>query len=167
MPVYLFTYHGYATWMPDRPQGYVHHTRGLQQRDEHIAAAYRRNQRESTAIFDEHVQRIIIDAALQTQQHLDIIVHAVSTEPTHAHVLLSWSHERDWLSLRESIKTAISRALSAKVAKRTWLCKNASRKHIRDQRHFDHHMFRYFPKHAGVKWFHEQDIKAARRRAAQ
>jgi len=168
MPVYLFTYHGYATWIPDRPQGYVHHTKGMQQRDEDMAAAYRAQQHQPAAVFDQRAQRNIIEAALNAQQHLDIIVHAVTTEPTHAHVLLSWRHDRNWLPLRNSIKTAISRSLNANIARRTWLSKNASRKRISDLQHFDYHMLKYLPKHAGIKWFREQDVQAARnRRTAQ
>ncbi|MEM1305417.1 MAG: hypothetical protein AAGG46_11005, partial [Planctomycetota bacterium] len=29
MPVYLFTYHTYGSWLPDRPQGYVQRDQGI------------------------------------------------------------------------------------------------------------------------------------------
>jgi hypothetical protein len=30
MPVYLFTYHAYRSWMPDRPEGFVQEGRGIE-----------------------------------------------------------------------------------------------------------------------------------------
>jgi len=165
MPVYLFTYHAYASWMPDRRQGYVHHSRGLQSPDADMAAAYRRKRSQAAIIFDEHMCSIIIDAVRDAASHLNVTVHAIAIEPTHVHVLMSWSHDRDWKSMRRSIKIAISRALNTHLHKRTWLSKNASRKHIQDQAHFDYHLLEYLPKHGGTHWYRQQDVDAARRRA--
>ena len=41
MPVYLFTYHAYQSWMPDRARGFVQKGRGIQPPNEALAAAYR------------------------------------------------------------------------------------------------------------------------------
>lgn len=166
MPVYMFTYHAYASWMPDRRQGYVHHTRGLQSADSAMAAAYRRKQTQSAITFDERISisTIIIDAVREAAAHLDATIHAIIVEPTHVHLLISWSHVRDWRSMRRSVKTAISRGLNAEVRRRTWLSKNASRKRIRDAAHFDYHLLEYLPKHRGTHWYRRRDVKAARRR---
>jgi hypothetical protein len=41
MPCYLFTYHAYLSWMPDRPQGYVRRKKGIFPPDEEKAEAYK------------------------------------------------------------------------------------------------------------------------------
>jgi hypothetical protein len=38
MPCYLFTWHAYATWLPDRKQGYVEKGRGILPPDKAAAA---------------------------------------------------------------------------------------------------------------------------------
>ena len=33
MPVYLFTFHAYGSWLPDNPRGYVRRKEGIQPQD--------------------------------------------------------------------------------------------------------------------------------------
>ena len=43
MPCYLFTYHGYGTWLPDRSRGYVRRKEGILPTDEApMAECYRK-----------------------------------------------------------------------------------------------------------------------------
>ena len=44
MPVYLFTYHAYQSWMPDRGRGFVQKGRGIQPTNALLAHAYRRGE---------------------------------------------------------------------------------------------------------------------------
>ena len=164
MPCYLFTYHGHGTWMPDNPKGYVHRTRGLQPADAGMAERYRSQQREPAVYFDDDMQHVMVDTACDAGGHIDVVVHAVATEPTHAHVLVSWSHDRPWKSVRAAIRSALSRRLNETCSKRTWFSDSPSRKRVRDHGHFDYLMLEYLPKHSGVKWFRQVDVDAARRR---
>ena len=38
MPCYLFTFHAYGTWMPDREEGFVRREQGILPPDEELAA---------------------------------------------------------------------------------------------------------------------------------
>src|SRR5437762_2808624 len=120
MPCYLFTLHGKSTWMPDHHHGYVHRTHGLQPIDKDMATAYRRNQRASAAYFTPDIQQCLIDAALRAVPFLQATAHAIANEPTHVHVMLGWSHDRSWESVRRSLRTAVSKALNDRFGRREW-----------------------------------------------
>jgi hypothetical protein len=53
MPCYLFTYHAYGSWMPDRPQGYVRRGKGILPTDTRMAERYRKNTKYDKAPFLE------------------------------------------------------------------------------------------------------------------
>jgi hypothetical protein len=42
MPVYLFTYHAYQSWLPDNRRGFVQEHQGVQPTNGRLAAAYRK-----------------------------------------------------------------------------------------------------------------------------
>ncbi|MBI1369743.1 MAG: hypothetical protein GC162_13940 [Planctomycetes bacterium] len=132
-----------------------------------MAKAYRAQQREGAVLFEREHQLLIVRIARGADAFIDAIVHAVATEPTHAHVLISWKHDRDWKSMRTSVRSAITRALNEQFGKRSWFSDSPSRKRVHDIEHFDYLMLEYLPKHSGVQWFREADVKAARRRAAK
>ncbi|MEX2672727.1 MAG: hypothetical protein WD294_11530 [Phycisphaeraceae bacterium] len=153
MPVYLFTYHGYGTWLPDRQPGFVHYRQGLQARSKDMAGAYRQQQTSSKAVFDGAAQQVIVRTVREAALHLEATLHAVSADTTHVHLLISWKHGRGWRAMRTSVKSALTRALNAQIATRAWFSKGASRKRIRDRSHFDYLMHRYLPRHKGKRWF--------------
>ncbi len=154
MPCYLFTYHGYGTWMPDRPQGYVHRTNGLQPRNQAMAEKYRQRQREPVVAFTPQMQALLVETARAAGGFIAATVHAVATDPTHVHVLVSWRDEgRTWKSARASIRSAMSRKLNETYERRTWFADTPSRKQVKDRAHFDHLVTTYLPKHRGVVWF--------------
>jgi REP element-mobilizing transposase RayT len=148
--------------MPDHRRGFVRRGEGIQPPDINLANAYRSKRDEPTVIFTPAIQRLLVDTARKTGEHLDATIHAVATEPTHAHVLVSWSHDRDWKSMRASIRSALSRGLNEQVEKRNWFADSPSRKHVRDYEHFDYLMLTYLPKHGGAKWFRDFDVQAAK-----
>lgn len=151
MPCYLFTWHAYATWMPDRARGYVKRGRGILPTDRDEARRYRARQKEAAALFDEVVQRLIIDEAMIAAEKRRFRLHAVATEATHVHVLVSWADERDFEELRRGVRESISRRLNSHV-RCTWLAHGGSRKRVTDRGHFDHLMENYLPSHSGWKW---------------
>jgi len=164
MPCYLFTYHGHGTWMPDHRRGYVHRQGGLQPPDAAMGQAYRRNQREPKAVFTPAIQSVLVEAARGAGDFLTAKVHAVATEPTHVHVLVSWRHERTWKSMRTSLRSAMTRALNARFSKRTWFADSPSRKRVRDRAHLDHLLLEYLVQHGGVTWLNASDVARARQR---
>lgn len=151
MPCYLLTYHGYATWMPDHRRGYVHRTDGLKSSDPAMAQNYRRQMQERPVAFTPEMQRLLIDTARAAGSYLDARIHAVATEPTHVHVLVSWHGDRPWVRLRASVRSAMTRELNHRIGKRTWFADSPSRKRVGDRAHFEYLTSRYLPKHA-VCW---------------
>ncbi|MEL7087176.1 MAG: hypothetical protein AAGL98_01840 [Planctomycetota bacterium] len=152
MPCYLFTYHGYATWMPDHRRGYVKRKQGVLPRDTEMADRYRAKQREPAAWFGEDHQSRMIQTIKAAGPHLDAVAHAAACEPTHVHVLISWAHERTWKSMRTSVRSAMSRSLNQAFGQRSWFADSPSRKRVGDPEHFDYLVLAYLPRHGGVCW---------------
>jgi REP element-mobilizing transposase RayT len=151
MPCYLFAWHAYATWLPDRPQGLVLKGRGVQPPDVARAKAYRARQKEAMASFDESMQRLIIAECIVAAEKRRFRVHGVATEPTHVHVLISWADNRTFEVLRRGLRESISRRLNSR-RRRPWLEQGGSRKRVTNRPHFQYLMDRYLPKHGGWKW---------------
>ena len=152
MPVYLFTYHAYGTWLPDKPKGYVRRREGVLPSDADQADKYRAQMKYETVSFDEKIQRLLIEAALSTASFLDIEIRLVATETTHLHVLLQWRHTRPWEKLRSSIKIKLSKRLKEELGERPWLSEGASRKQVKRDEHLQHLENQYLPDHRGWKW---------------
>jgi hypothetical protein len=151
MPCYLFTWHAYATWMPDRKQGYVKKGKGVLPPDEKQAAKYRARQKEPAASFDDLIQRLAIGECLVAAEKRNFRLHAAATELTHLHVLISWTDTRTFEQLRRGLRESITRRLNT-LRRRTWLEAGGSRKRVHDQKHFDYLMNQYLPNHSGWKW---------------
>jgi REP element-mobilizing transposase RayT len=162
----MFSYHGHATWMPDHPGGYVHRMRGVQPVDRDMAARYRARQRAPEILFTTEMQSELIAAARRAGLFLNAHVRGCATEPTHMHVLVSWSHDREWKSIRTSIRSAMSRAMNDGFGKRDWFSDSPSRKRVRDHEHFDYLILSYLPDHASC-WVREADRMAALARDAK
>ncbi len=77
MPCYVFTYHAYGTWMPDREEGFVRRRKGVLPTDPQLAQQYRQDARETVVAFDGRVQQLVIEE-LQT---LDTRIVAAITSP--------------------------------------------------------------------------------------
>ncbi|NOY29020.1 MAG: hypothetical protein GXP28_02240 [Planctomycetes bacterium] len=158
MPCYLFTYHAYASWLPDRRQGYVKRHKGILEPDPNEAALYRKLQTEEPVEFDDKLQKAIITALLDSREKQAFEVYFLATEPSHAHVLLGWRNERPWLRMRSTVKGSISRSLNQNLYRRTWLAEGGSRKRVADQKHFDYLKGKYLPDHGGWKWSPERGL---------
>ncbi len=178
MPCYLFTYHAYRSWMPDRPRGYVRRGQGIRPADESMAQKYRRSAKHDAVVFHEHVQRSLIGAALEACEHQGYRAHFIATDPTHVHLLVSWETDRSWHRVRSKLKESMTRCLNqsfnsrdptgrrrtnersaARSADRRpaashgpWFSRGASRKRLRDRQHFEYLVREYLPSHAGLAW---------------
>ena len=156
MPVYLFTFHAYGTWMPDRPRGYVRRGEGILSPDNEMADMYRRRAEEPHAIFSEAIQRALIDEALTAGEKQGFDVHFIATEITHVHVLVSWRSDKPWKTVRTGLRQSLSRRLNRDFKRREWFVDGASRKRVKDREHFDYLIEKYLPAHSGWKWSREK-----------
>ncbi len=153
MPCYLFTFHAFGTWMPDREEGFVRREQGILAPNEELAKQYRDRTKENEVIFDARLQLLLIEEtriACEKQQYRS---HCIATAPTHVHALVSWSDERPWLKIRNGLKSSLTRRLNRAVQQRDkWFVESASRKQVKDDDHFDHLVNTYLPSHGGWKW---------------
>jgi REP element-mobilizing transposase RayT len=159
MPCYLFTFHAHGTWLPDKGQGYVHRTKGIKPKDESMADRYRANQKHPTIYFTSEQQDAIAASLRDAGPCIETTIHAIATEPTHFHVLVSWQHERQRESIRRCLRTAVSVKLNRAFGKRVWLVKNSSRKQVKDEEHFVFLIGEYLSSHRGVFYLRGEDRK--------
>ncbi len=152
MPCYLFTYHAYRSWLPNRRQGYVRRKEGILPTDFRMANQYASNAVEELVEFHAEHQRIAIATVQEAVTHIACRLHFASTDATHIHALVSWVGPRTWEQNRNSIKRSLTIQLKRQCERRTWLSEGASRKRVRDRAHFEYLMNKYLPKHDGWKW---------------
>jgi hypothetical protein len=152
MPCYLFTFHAYQSWMPDRPKGYVQRKKGVLPPDEKMANLYKKQAKQSKVIFSEAIQKLLLDEFTLASRLQRLRAHFYSTDATHIHVLVSWIDDRSWFVIRNGIKSSFSRRLNKEQSRHTWFSSGASRKRVKDQAHFDYLVTQYLPSHRGWKW---------------
>jgi REP element-mobilizing transposase RayT len=152
MPCYLFTFHAYRSWMPDRQRGYVRRHQGILPRDGKMADQYARNAKHIAISFASDQQLAVIEILERGVAHIQCRLHFVATDSTHIHALVSWSGERTWEKNRTSLKRALTLSLKERFGDRPWLCEGASRKQVRDRKHFEYLVVQYLPSHRGWKW---------------
>jgi len=152
MPCYLFTYHAYGSWMPDREAGFVRRGEGILPTNEELAELYRAKAKENQVVFDLRLQRLLIDESQIAFEKQHCRGHFVATEPSHLHALVSWPDDRPWQKLRAGLRSSLTRRLNREIRRREWFVDSASRKQVRNQEHFDHLVTVYLPSHRGWKW---------------
>jgi REP element-mobilizing transposase RayT len=155
MPVYLFTFHAYRSWMPDHKRGYTQRGKGYLPPDEEMAQNYERRAKHDATIFDEELSRALLQELIDSCKKISCRFHGGSTEPTHIHGLVSWKHDRSWMSVRTSLKTSLTKRLK-QISKDIALSRGASRKQVETRRHFDHLMKTYLPEHHGLAWYEDE-----------
>jgi hypothetical protein len=156
MPVYLFTYHAYCSWMPDQRRGFVQKGQGIQPRNERLASAYRKAAKAEPFEFDPPTQYRLITEARAVCVGDGYRLHGAATEPSHLHILVSWLDETlPFPKVRGRIRNLLSLDLSkrAGVTGRPWFAAQASRKRVADKAHFHYLLSTYLPKHRGVQWY--------------
>jgi hypothetical protein len=153
MPCYLFTFHAYRSWLPDRTAGFVRRQHGVLPPDKSLAMQYRVIASENEVTFDANLQEILIDESRAAFEKQQCRGHYIATEPTHLHVLTSWADERPWLKIRTGLRSSITRRFNRDVQRRqNWFVDGSSRKQVKEQSHFDHLVNTYLPSHSGLKW---------------
>lgn len=152
MPCYLFTYHAFGSWLPDRQRGYVKRGRGILQPSEHLHRLYSEAMKEEIVVFHDDQQRRAIDVLLESQSLQRFCLYFASTDLSHIHALVAWHDDRDPVKVRALLKGSLSRSFNAAFHRRSWFVEGASRKRVREQQHFSYLMEQYLPKHDGWKW---------------
>ncbi len=165
MPCYLFTFHAYGSWMPDRKRGFVRRGKGLTSPNAKLAKVYRDSQTQSTVEFDEQLQQQLIDAAINAATAQDFRLHSIATDSSHVHILVSWRGEKDWMLVRRGLRRSLTLHLNEKYESRDWFAKSGSRKQVLDRKHFDHLVTRYLPNHRGRKWSENDREESAKEEA--
>ena len=158
MPCYLFTYHAYGSWMPDRSRGYVRRKEGVLVADRRMAACYRKNLKGEIVEFDTHVQQRLVEALLEACQFQSLRGHGMATDPSHVHVLVSWTDDRTWKLMRRRVRTSLTLQLNRAFKHRTWFSKQPSRKRVKDREHFEYLVEEYLPRHRGWKWIEGRGV---------
>ena len=110
------------------------------------------------AQFKEQQQLASIDAVIQAAPHTDCLLHFITTDATHVHVLASWRGGRSWQQNRTSLKRSITMRLKSDFGRRPWLVDGSSRRRVKDREHFDYLMTKYLPSHRGWKWSEERGL---------
>ena len=155
MPVYLFSFHAYRSWMPDHPRGYTRRGKGYQPSDPEMARNYERAAKGGRSWFDAAVQRGLLARFHEACGCIDVRFHGGATEAGHFHGLVSWRHRRTWMSVRTSIKSSLTRYLHDQHPG-VELSRGASRKRVTDRKHFDHLLRTYLPDHPGWGWYEDR-----------
>jgi REP element-mobilizing transposase RayT len=152
VPVYLFTYHAYRSWMPDLPLGFVLRHEGILPPSRALSNVYKRQAVEEEVKFKSPFQRMLIDELVASCTKQNWQLHFAATTISHVHVLVSWRSAQTWKQVRVSLKSSLSRRCNQEHGRRRWFSEGASRKQVQNESHFDYLCNSYLPRHDGWKW---------------
>ena len=116
MPVYLFTFHAYGTWMPDRPQGYVVRGQGIMPADRRIADRYRGAAKHGGTTLCRDAQAVLVAAARAVAGCNVWRLHQIATDLTHVHTLVSWRGFLEWRKVRRTLRYRYTNDLNHALA---------------------------------------------------
>ena len=100
------------------------------------------------------MQGVLIVGGYDVCARRDWRLHAVGTDPTHAHYLISQEGYFDFVEVRDKLKNLLSLFLgrAAGISGRTWFATGGSNKRVKDRKHFDHLVNIYLPQQRGLFW---------------
>jgi len=162
MPVYMFTFHAYGSWMPDHPRGYAQRGAGILPPDSGMADRYRRRMKQPETTFTRARQRILVEGSIDIGERRSWRPHAVGTDRTHVHILMSWTDQKTaWPFVRDTLKRLLGMMLSQAEDVRgvRWFSRKGSRKRVRDRGHFEYLITSYLPDHPGVFWSERSGLR--------
>lgn len=154
MPVYLFTFHAYKSWMPDHARGYLKRNRGAYATDEKMSRNYQTRSNHEAVTFTTEHQRIIIQTIRNICMKREWRLHYAVCVETHAHNLISWKDETlscDDVIARVRQSCGYELAQHFKTKGKPYLSKygGGDRKRVETRAHFEYLMTRYLPDHRG------------------
>jgi REP element-mobilizing transposase RayT len=154
MPCYHFTLHAYRSWNADNPRGFVQTGRGIQTPNVALARYYNSAAKQQPVEFGPLHQQTILWIAWDACRNRGWRLHAVAFEPSHVHLVVSWTSSDLWKRVRGKLKNLISWALSQGFGSegRRWLVRKGSRKRVKNRKHFVYLINKYLPRHKGLFW---------------
>ena len=138
--------------MPDHAEGYARRGDGVMEADEMMARRYRKKQKGHVVVFDLVKQRVLVEALRKGGERQRVRVHAVGTDESHVHAVVSWEDERDVERVRGTLRASLSRRLNGEFGKREWFSKTGHWKRVVGRSHFDKLVLEYLPGHRGLFW---------------
>lgn len=104
-------------------------------------------------MFTREVQCIIIRTTAEFCARRKYRFHGSGNDDSHTHLLLSWRGYSSWHEVMRRLKNVLSLQLNRELnIKRQWFVRGGSRKRVRDDKHLDHLLDKYFPDHPGLFW---------------
>jgi REP element-mobilizing transposase RayT len=154
MAVYHFTLHAYRSWSPNHRRGYTRRGEGYQLPDPEVARQYDARANHPKVVFDRSIQEVLIVGSFDICRRRGWRLHAVGTDPSHVHMVISWHGFQSWRQVMEKLKNVLSYFLGRATEKpgRRWFVTDGSRKRVMDQDHLDYLMTEYLPDHPGLFW---------------
>ena len=155
MAVYHFTIHAYRSWSPDHPRGYVRRNKGVQRPDPDMARKYDERAKFPKVQFDSRdIQEILVLGVIDVCRRRGWRLHAVGTDPTHLHFVLSWYGFIPWASVMQTDQEPAQPLPGPgdPEPRPRWFVRDGSRKRVKDKAHLDHLVNTYLPDHRGVFW---------------
>lgn len=153
MPVYMFTFHAYRSWMPDHPKGYTKSGIGVLPADLEMNEWYEERAHFSEITFDRSLQRVVVNAIKEVCVNKMYQLYYAVAVSTHAHAVVGWSEDTIiQTTVHDTLKRIIGLKLArhARVADRRWLSRGRDAKPVRTRKHFFHLVTNYLPDHRGV-----------------
>ena len=153
MPVYLFTFHAYRSWMPDRRQGYVVRGEGILPPDKDAADNYRNRAKHDLIEFDDAMGWAVIDETATLCEEEEWTLYETTADKTHVHILVGWRSEAKRDAVAKRLKQRLGRALSVeKNRPGPWFSRGKGNKRVRNRKHFDYLLTKYLPKHGPIRY---------------
>lgn len=162
VPVCMFTFHGYHTWKPDHPRGYVRRDDGVLPPDPRMANHYDSHARFDEFRFDPRAQQIVVDAICEVATTIGVQLHYAVCVSTHAHPLVSWCGGYTWEQVHDRMKRvcALKLARAYGTRGRPYFSEGRDSNRVANRGHFEHLMARYLPDHHGVTWTEDRNPRS-------
>jgi len=102
--------------------------------------------------FDRQLQNSLIGITKEACDFQLLRLHAMATDASHVHILVSWSTKKPVGRIRQNLKQSLTRRMNERVCHAKWFSRGGSQKRVADRKHFNHLMKTYLPSHRGRCW---------------
>jgi len=154
MPVYHFTLHAYRSWSPAHRRGYTRKQLGYQKPDARRALQYDGLAKHPKVVFTPELQEVLVLGCADICKRRGWRLHAIATDPSHFHCVVSWRGFLEWHLVMEKLKNLLSLFLgrATRESGRRWFVNRGSRKRVINPDHLDYLVKTYLPDHRGSQW---------------
>src|SRR5579862_2305999 len=148
MPVYHITLHAYRSWSAAHRCGYVEHGKGIKPPNSRLANLRDAIATQEPSSFKGDVQSAVIHHSYEICSTRSWRLHALGTETTHLHLLVSTVQFVRAVEIAAKIKNILSLLLNQSLNSpgRKWFVRGQSTKPVKARKHFDYLVTEDFPK---------------------